>query len=344
MKLLIVGSNRHYAIENEYEAALTQYCEVSIYPIHVYFEDKYNRSILHKLWYKLSLNTFVWSLNKLFLDEVLVIQPDVIWVFKGMEILPNTLIELKRRGTILLNYNADHPIKYTYPGSGNILVKKGIPHYHHHFSYSLKIVNDLNKQFNISASWLPFAVKNQGQKLSGNEQLINKVCFIGNPDKIRADTVKFLLYNDIPVDVYGNDWGNFITNHNLLTINYAIYGEEFNCLIQQYKAVLNIFRPHNENSHNMRTFEIPAAGGVQLAPYSEEHKLLFKENDTIFLFHNLDELLENAQKLINASDGEIREIQQRSFAKMTMGENDYAKRAEQVFTTIKQLKTKSIKI
>ena len=121
MKLLIVGSNRHYAIENEYEAALTQYCEVSIYPIHVYFEDRYNRSILHKLWYKLSLSTFVWSLNKLFLDEVLVIQPDVIWVFKGMEILPNTLIELKRRGTILLNYNAANRTSNFFISVNNVL-------------------------------------------------------------------------------------------------------------------------------------------------------------------------------------------------------------------------------
>ena len=53
---------------------------------------------------------------------------------------------------------------------------------------------------------------------------------------------------------------------------------------QEYRVQLNLFRQYNEGSHNMRTFEIPAVGGIQLTEYSTEQADFFKEGEEIFSF------------------------------------------------------------
>ena len=52
---------------------------------------------------------------------------------------------------------------------------------------------------------------------------------------------------------------------------------------------LNLLRPQNRTSHNMRTFEIPGCGGRQLAPSSADHERFLHATDSC-LFDDFDEL------------------------------------------------------
>ena len=60
------------------------------------------------------------------------------------------------------------------------------------------------------------------------------------------------------------------------------------------KVVLNLMRPQNQFSHNMKTFEIPALGGFMLAPRTIEHMEMFEEGKEIAFYDNLEEMREKA--------------------------------------------------
>jgi len=115
------------------------------------------------------------------------------------------------------------------------------------------------------------------------EPEIVKACFLGNPDKIRSSFLTKLAEQGILMDVYGNDWEKFVTHKNITT-HQPVYGDEQWKTLRKYRVQINLMRIHNENSHNMRTFEVPGVGGIQVAPFTKEHNLFFEEGKEIFLY------------------------------------------------------------
>src|SRR5690606_16593120 len=93
-------------------------------------------------------------------------------------------------------------------GAGNKNVSNSISLYDHHFSYSLQIKEELEKQFKVDVSWLPFAYE-EGQE-NKTKVYKKRICFIGNPDENRARYINLLLENKIPVTLYGNHWHKFV--------------------------------------------------------------------------------------------------------------------------------------
>ena len=63
--------------------------------------------------------------------------------------------------------------------------------------------------------------------------------------------------------------------------------------ISRSYAVINIFREQNYRSHNMKTFEIPAYGGIQFSQYSKEVSSFFKNNRSIFFYSSARIWLKN---------------------------------------------------
>lgn len=332
MRLLLVGSNSKWAIENHFVEHLSKLCELKFYNAHGIFIDFHRKSILNKLTIKLNLSTIYNQINLGLLEEVSIIRPDVILVFKGMEIFPSTLTQIKKKGIYLVNYNPDHPFEFFGSGSGNNNVLNSIKLFDHHFSYSKTIIKSLKNKFNKEASWLPFgyslAMENN---IEMNE---NKLCFIGNPDKQRAVTINYLLQNNIPVDVYGNNWQKFLTPSENCVIKEAIYEEEFIRVSQKYKAQLNTFRPHNHGSHNMRTFEMPALGNITISPYSEEHKFFFKENSEAFFYKNNVELLRQSKSILDLNEEECKEIRLNAYHRSILSNYSYSDRANELFNFI----------
>ena len=225
MKILIVGSDNIWAIENTYIKHLKNNNEVSFFNAHGIFLDYYHKTIINKLKYRLGISSILKKINSDLLKIVSKKQLDVIWVFKGMEIYPKTLLVLKEKGIVLVNYNGDHPFKFTSRGTGNQNVVKSIPLYDHHFSYSKKIVNDLIKKYQVNCSWLPYGYHTS---VAPQHNSIKKVCFIGNPDEERIRIIQLLIEKNIEVDVFGIGWEKIVFNESI-TINGPIWNTSSSC-------------------------------------------------------------------------------------------------------------------
>ena len=97
MRILLVGTNKVWAIENAYLAAIKPYCEVEIFDAHGAFLDFYHKNIFRKVVHRLGLTSIIKLINQNLLLKVDAYKPTIVLVFKGMEVFPDTLKKIKNK-------------------------------------------------------------------------------------------------------------------------------------------------------------------------------------------------------------------------------------------------------
>jgi spore maturation protein CgeB len=308
MKLLIIGSDYSKSIERYYFKYIKEINkETILFPAQNRLYDYLNRNITNKIIHKLGISSIYREINSELWKVIKNYNPDVIWIFKGMEILPKTLLKAKQQGIKLVNYNPDNPFIFSGPGSGNTSIKKSIGLYDLHFTYNIEVQKQLINDYKISTEYLPFGYDLNGFNTHESFDEILAACFIGNPDKERASLINQLNKNGIKLHLYGNKWKDFVSS-KYNEIFPAIYEENFWETLRKYRIQLNIMRIHNLNSHNMRTFEIPAVGGIQVAPITPEHQLFFEDKKEIYLYQDTFNCVKNINYLLSLSSNDAKII------------------------------------
>ncbi len=340
MKVLIVGNNKNGAIELYYYKYLKDFgVDIALFPIAVmvdaYIKQHFYKKVLRKLGF-----TFIYrKFNRVLLNEIQQSKPDIVWIFKGVEIVPETLEAIKNQNIKIVNYNPDHPFKRTFSSHGGKNIEISVPFYDLHFCYSHELCLEIRQRFNIPTVYLPFGFELSEDEFDMIKNIpeTQKVGFIGNPDKERVRIIKLLASNKIPVDVYGYGWNKWLKNDAFITIYNGIEGIDFWKAVRKYRVNINIFRPHNVGSHNMRTFEIPACGGIMLAPESMEHSEFFEVGKSIFNYFNDEDLVAKCKFILELPKEEADKI--RRFAREASVSNDYSYKANTqiVFKTFQSL-------
>jgi len=340
LKILLVGSNKHYAIERYYVKYFKELgAEVFHFPSADIVFDFHSKNIINKVLFHSKIYSAYGPVNRQLINVAHSFNPDIIWIFKGMEIYPETL-NLLRKDYKLVNYNPDHPFIIPGPGSGNANVTMNVGLFHLHFCYQRSLQQQIETEFGIQTVFLPFGFELSDDVYQSvkNTNEIKKVCFIGNPDKIRIETIKHIAEKGFEIDVYGHGWNKTnLKNHRNVTVSDAVYGSDYWSKLMQYRVQLNIFRIHNIGSHNMRTFEIPAVGGIQLAPYSKEQSLFFEEGKEIFLYKDDKSLLDKINTILALTTHETNIIRNNARQRSIISGYSYADRALLVFKTFKSL-------
>lgn len=268
--------------------------------------------------------------NRQLLAEAKAFRPDVIWLFKGMEVYPRTLDRLREQGSTLVNYNADHPFRYFSRGSGNENVRRSICNYDLHLTYSQAIARELAEQYgDLNVGIVPFGHDVDDalyQRISTDDETL-RVCFLGNPDDHRASEIKVLLEAGLPVDVYGHQWDRFLTPAANLVIHGQATGEDMYRTLHRYRVQLNFFRPHNADSHNMRSFEAPASGAIMLAQDSVEHRIFFEPGREAFFFQSRVEMTDLARALLAMPRAEAEAVRRAARQRSVVSKYSYRDRA-----------------
>lgn len=118
------------------------------------------------------------------------------------------------------------------------------------------------------------------------------VVFVGNLD---PDRVKCLdaLAQDYRVGVFGERTATVVPKGSALaraTFAPAAYGDDLARALACGAISLNVMRPQNSRSHNMRSFESPACGAFTLSQRTLELSQLFVEGEHVVCFSDVDEL------------------------------------------------------
>jgi spore maturation protein CgeB len=140
----------------------------------------------------------------------------------------------------------------------------------------------------------------------------------------------------VKIDVYGNNWKRY-ANHSNITIYPPAYGDDFWRVLRKYRVQLNLRRPHNLTTHNMRTFEAAGVGAIQLAPATEDHRLYFKENEEIFLFTDMDSCVKQVAEIKSLSIKKADSIRKNVRRRALADGYSYEKRSEKALSFIKAL-------
>src|SRR5436190_1273519 len=257
-KILVVGSNHKAAMEQYYLRYLKELgVKIDIFPAQGIFYAYYNASFLNKLSFKLGLSRIYKIINARLLAQIKNDKPDLLFVFKGMEIFPATLARIKKMGIKLVNYNPDSPFVFSGPGSGNKNVRQAISLFDLYLTYDRGIQWQLQER-KVKSVVIPFGfdISEEEVRICAAEPEILRVCFLGNPDKERADFLNRLAETQVPIDVYGVGWDRFQL-HGRIKAHGPVYELEYWKVLRKYRVQLNLMRPHNPHSHNMRSLEIP---------------------------------------------------------------------------------------
>jgi spore maturation protein CgeB len=215
-------------------------------------------------------------------------------------------------------------------------VTNSISLYDLHFTYNLSVKEKLENQYHLNVIYLPFGfdLDNSRFDVYAGENEILKLCFAGNPDNERAAFLEAMAGAGIKIDVFGNEWERFVKNKSI-TVHSPVYSEQFWKILRRYRVQLNLMRPHNEDSHNMRSFEVPAVGGIMLAPDTREHRSFFNNNQEVFLFADLRDAVNKAKAIIDMEKQVIEKIRTSARLRSLKSRYSYKDRAEIVFQAFK---------
>lgn len=344
MRLLIVGSDKVYAIENFYARYLPENgWTVKQFPAQSRFYDYYQRGLLPKIFFKAGLSGILRQINREFRELADRFQPDIIWIFKGMEIYPSSIRWAKERGIRLVNYNPDNPFIFSGKGSGNRYLVESLPLYDLHLTYNHEIKVRLEKEYTIKTDILPFGFDLDEQlfRICSAQAEIPRLCFLGNPDQQRAAFLDGMAAAGIPVTVYGNHWQRFL-KHPAIEVFGPVYSEEFWKVLRRYRVQLNLMRIHNEDSHNMRSFEVPGVAGIMLAPATSEHRRFFEDGKEAFLFDDLEEAIRMTRMILDLNGEAAGRIRQQARQRALQDGYSYRDRSRDVSGKLLELYQRSL--
>jgi hypothetical protein len=289
ISLLIIGVKNEYSLENFYKKAFNSIGikKVFCFPNNINF---YLYCLLSKLKLKflfVPINYIYQCRLNIFLKKR---KPfDFIIIFKGIEINKKYLIELKNNNpkTRIINIFTDDPFNLNSVATSSNSLLSSIPIYDYFFIWSQKIKSKLQKRYKSYKNfyYLPFGFSNKINKINKNKIDLNYISLIASGDHYRESIVKKI--NRIRLNIFGNSWGKNIENHSVKNF---VYGKKLIEIIVKSFVSINILRKQNESSHNMKTFEIPAMGGLLVTTRSREQNFFFPENKACVMFDNVAEL------------------------------------------------------
>lgn len=335
LRVLLIGSDYEWSIENKFIRELHKIgFEVSILPAQNWFYKYYYKNIFNKVLFRSGLSLINQKINYQLIKKVSYFNPDIIWVFKGMEVLPSTLKKWKNLNIKLVNYNPDNPFIFTGRGSGNKNVTNSIDLYDLHLSYDHQVLNEL-KNRGLKCAFFPFAIDINLEPINEELTPIDKLAFVGNPDNQRVAFMNDLAHLGVPLVVFGNNWDKFKLDESI-EINGPVDATKFQKIARNYRAMLNIMRIHNPDSHNMRSLEIPGFGGIQLASRTKDHQTFYLEGKEVFLFDDAFEAKEKWKALMKMTNLELLKLRN-SAVQRVKSVHSYEQRALEFKNLINEL-------
>lgn len=312
--LLIVGSQREGALESAYGRALHRLGVRTVEHFDVSDSSSFLRQnrIVNRLTQRLQYE----MAGKKLLSSLQLKEYDAIIVFKGMHFTPAWLKRCREisSSATWINVNPDDPFNLNSRGSTNENVRSSIGCYDIYATWAKHLIPSIQQQGCATAFFLPFAhdADNHYPADSAPHSNGDYIAFVGSWDREREEILSEL--SDLPIKIHGYGWDRIASRSPLRdkVRSRNIYGKELRQFISSAKASINILRPQNHGSHNMRTFEIPAMRGLMVTTFSEEQDSFFPDGRASLMFSNAQELRQKL-KLILESGYNVGEMKEAAF-------------------------------
>ncbi len=242
--------------------------------------------------------------NRAVREKALRGKPDLLLVNKGNLIRPETLSLLRRElpGTLLVNVNYDDFFSPS-PGNRFLDLEGTVPLYHWIFPSKRANVEELLGLGADRVHYLPLGYDEAAHfpvqpSKEIAQQYGSQLAFAGTYTPDRARILSSL--EGFSLSIWGAYWnraklGPELRREVKRTGNGRIVrGAELSAILNSSSIGLNFLRGENRDTHNHRSFELPACGVFTLSERSEELGEFFAEGKEIAFFSSPEELREKA--------------------------------------------------
>ena len=237
------------------------------------------------------------------LEKILSFDADLIWVGKGQWALPGLWRALKaaRPATILVNYNSDDPVT-TYSRGANVpWVTESIGCFDLFCTFKPDIVADLRRHGAKQVAVIPFAWDDDMLPRAPVAEPEYDVLFLANGDSYRQKILIEMLSDPRTegwrYGIYGHWSRSGHARLDALTAPMPFGQEEIPGAMARAVVSLNILREQNITTHNLRTFEVPGAGGLSLSQYTEEQDRFFPKDVAALYFETAEQAVSEIQRV-----------------------------------------------
>jgi hypothetical protein len=257
-------------------------------------------------WCRRLLRKALWNrLNRTTLELVRAVRPSFVLAFKAACLNPETIRRIRiEEGFPIINYYPDNPYcgvpldpRKTSAQRRDII--DCLREYSRVFTWEKGLVNRLAAD-RVSATYLPFGVdtdcyRPQEVTLCRQCGRRHEIVFVGQHNLKREFHIDAICRHEVAL--WGARWeragrrfrGRHLIHHD------QVFGPSCAAVYSSAGVSLNIVDDLNMPGHNMRTFEIPASGGVMLATYTQEQAEFFPEGEAAWYYRDpreLDDLID----------------------------------------------------
>jgi spore maturation protein CgeB len=345
LKVLIVGDFIFSIYERAFEKAFLDVTpDVLRFSLEI---PKTNNLLFNFLIYlerRYAVGIYTWRLNKKFIRTCLSFRPELIIVYRGRNVFPQTIKKIKSNlsGTRIFIYNNDDPFSIRYPRYYWMHYHKSLRYYDYIFSYREKNLEDLKKLGYENASILmSYYIKSDNFLFEKNfcKRSID-VIFIGHyEDDGRDDTLMYLINNGVGLKIFGTNWERS-PFYKQLSINNEIVRlntESYNTLLNQAKIALVFFSKLNNDEYTRRCFEIPASGAVMFSERTAVMEKLYLEDSEIVFFNNRIELLKKINYYLS-NINVLQDFANKAHSKLLLSQNEVSDRVNQILNTYSSIR------
>jgi spore maturation protein CgeB len=242
------------------------------------------------------------GINSALRTRVSDLQPQLVWIDKGLAITADTLRTLRRLrpGIQLVHYNPDDPFGgFGLAGWRTFL--RAVCDYDVHFVPRRENVAEYTRLgarrvVQLMPAWgyapdvhRPVPVDAQDLERYGAD-----IGFVGSFEPERARDLLTVAQAGLNVRIVG-PWPAAFLHPSLLHSPQGAFGADYAKAICSFKIALGFLRKRNRDQHTSRSIEIPACGVLMLAERSEEHQQLLTEGREAEFFSSAEELIDKAR-------------------------------------------------
>lgn len=240
--------------------------------------------LLRRIRYLKRLNNFIFG--KKLVNLCKTVSPDFLFVNKGMIIRPDTLLKIKSQGIKTVNWFLDNINLSPYSKWFLDTAK-----FYDYFLSFDSLVESYRNEIHSQIYYVPVGIDPDFFKAEPiSEDDVKKyscnLCFVGCFSPEREDMLNSV--KDLGLKIFGQKgWENSSLAEfygGFLSIPESVKAYRL------AKICLNMNSQPPVNGVNLKTFEIPAAGGFQLSDYRKDIDRLFIAGKEIEIFRNKDEL------------------------------------------------------
>lgn len=302
---LVVGSRREGALENAYVAALrslrsTHVTHLNPEPAVAWLPARVRARVGVPLQWRSAGQCLLSHLRG---------RPDaydVVLVFKGMFLTVSALRDCRAvaAGSLWVNLNPDDPLNTESRGAANQNTRETISGYDTYITWTPTNQSSLRAGGAKHILSVPFGYDpSTHYPWPGlDPDLAGCATFVGTWDRKREELLSHIA--DLPIRIFGWGWDRISRRSPLRGKVFArnLYGADLRRVITSSRISINMLRSQNATSHNMRTFEIPAMGGLMLTQRTAEQGTFFPEGAACLMYGDPDELRGQVRMALDDQD------------------------------------------